>query len=104
MNRKQWFVLGGIFILSIVWCIFAKSYNTCVSDSFGNFANSFNDTSSLSSTSALSNSYYFDYAYNEYNLIRCAIEIERYYIYVELAGFFAVICFIMGLLEYNKKL
>ena len=96
MNKKQWIILGGIFFIAGFWTMFQSGNQDCVSDSFDNFANSIN-----------SNSYNTDYAYNEYNLIQCAVE-ERIYdgsyvLFNKLAWFLAFICFIMGFLEHKNK-
>lgn len=96
MNKLQWFVLGGIFIIVGLWAMFQGGNQDCVSETFGNFADSIS-----------SNSYNTNYAYNEYNLIQCAVEQTTYdvsYVLInKLALLLGAICFVMGFLELIKK-
>ena len=99
MGRKQWFVLGGIFILASFLSVFVSlllgGNQDCVEETFYNFKTSIN-----------SDSFYSDYDYNEYNLIQCAVEEKiydvSYSLFNQLAWFLAIVFFIMGWLEPKK--
>ncbi|MCX6742051.1 MAG: hypothetical protein NTX24_02660 [Candidatus Pacearchaeota archaeon] len=92
MNKTQWFVLSGILILSGIYIIFAGMNWGCIQDSFNQFADS-----------QSSQTFYMDYAPNEYDLVQCAVGIKMSYILVYLAFFLGVVCAIMGFLELKKK-
>ncbi len=86
--------------------MFQSGNQDCVSNSFGNFANTHNN--SLNQDKSLGiNSFYEDYAYNEYNLIQCAVEEKiydvSYSLFNQLALFLAIVFFIMGALEPKQK-
>ena len=107
MNKTQWFVLGGIFVLASIWALFQGGNQDCVEETFGNFAETYKNSLSFDKSLG-TNTFYEDYAYNEYNLIQCAVEEKiydaSYSLFSKLTLFFAIICFIMGSLETKKKL
>lgn len=110
MDEKQWFVLGSIFILASFLSIFVSLFfggnQDCVEGTFGNFADTYNNSLSFDKSLGM-NSFYKDYAYNEYNLIQCAVEEKiydvSYSLFNQLTWFLAIVFFIMGGLEPKQK-
>lgn len=86
MNRKDWFRLASIFLVLLIYNFVSFSRNDCIEESFENF-----EDKSLA----------FSQAYDDYNLIQCAVEMQLYDEYFVIFGIAGLACLTFGIATKN---